>query len=134
MAAFEYKIETIEDYDDDAITEAALNALSFGGWELKTVTYQPDETSGKSTATLIYIKNLSSSSSSLSSSTSSSSSSTSSNSDAPFMGAGWPYLPDAIEVTIGDRWYFDNVEFVEDEVMILKRYGEDGGGIFYSED
>jgi len=82
MAAVKYKIETIEDYDDDAITEAALNALSLGGWELKTVTYQPNE-KGKSTATLIYMGSSSSvSSSSLSSSSSSSLSSSSSTSSS----------------------------------------------------
>jgi hypothetical protein len=51
------------------------------------------------------------------------------------MGAGWPYLPDEIEVTIGSRWIFANVYFVEDEVLTLKRHGAcEGDSICYSED
>jgi hypothetical protein len=76
----------------------------------------------------------SNSSSSMSSSSSSSAESSSSNSDAPFMGTGWPYAPDYIEVTIGTRWLFANVDFVEDEVLTLKRVGEEGGNaIVYTE-
>jgi len=75
-----------------------------------------------------------SSSSESSSSKSSSSTSSSSVSDAPFMGTGWPYLPDSIEVVIGTRWYFPNVYFVEDEVIYLYRAGEDSGEIAYTED
>jgi hypothetical protein len=56
MAVYTYKIETIEDYDDDAATEATLNAEGTDGWELVSITYRPDVSTGKSTATAVYMK------------------------------------------------------------------------------
>lgn len=138
--AFSYKIVTIEDYADDAPTEAALNAEGANDWDLIGATYQPNEATGKSTATLTFDKSLSSSSSSKSSSSSSSLSSSlsssSSFSDFTFMGDGWPYPPNQIEVTIGSGWIEADVDFVEDEIITLLRadgpYKPDGA--IYSED
>jgi len=48
-----YKIETIEDYADDAATEAALNAEGQDGWDVVDITYTPKK-NGKSTATIIF--------------------------------------------------------------------------------
>ena len=53
MAAINYKIVTIENYDDDAATEAALNVDGADGWELVDVDYTPN-VNGKSTATILY--------------------------------------------------------------------------------
>jgi hypothetical protein len=50
------------------------------------------------------------------------------------MGAGWPYLPDEIEVVIGNRWNESNIYFVENDVIRLKRAGEDTSEISYTED
>jgi len=79
---------------------------------------------------------ISSSSSSTSSiSISSSSSSTSSTSEVAWLGAGWPHPPDEIEVVIGGRWNFANVNFVEDEVIRLIRNLPVGSSLVqYSED
>jgi hypothetical protein len=79
----------------------------------------------------------SSSSSSRSSSSSESSSSTStsssSNSEATHM-SGWPFLPDTIQVVMGNAWQTDS-GFEEDDVVILKRYPiVSGNWVYYSED
>jgi len=55
MAAINYKIVTIENYDDDAATEAALNVDGADGWELVEINYVPKK-NGKSTATVLYKK------------------------------------------------------------------------------
>jgi hypothetical protein len=142
MASIVYKLELIENFDDDAATEAALNVDGINGWQLAEITHQPNAL-GKSTATVLYKKSSSSSSVSSSSSSSSSSLSTSSTSlstssssfsDYTLMGTGWPYQPDEIEVTIGSRWRFENVHFVEDEVIRLKRAPNTAAAAFYSED
>lgn len=54
--AISYKIVTIENFADDAATEAALNAEGANDWDLVLATFQPDEESGKSTATLTFKK------------------------------------------------------------------------------
>jgi hypothetical protein len=63
----------------------------------------------------------SSSSSSSSRSSSSTSKSSSSFSEVTWVGTGWPYPPDQIEVTIGSRWIDANVPFAEDDVIRLIR-------------
>jgi len=127
-----YNIVTIQNFANDARTEAALDAEGADDWSLVLANFKPNSQTGKPTSTLIFKKSLiTSSSSSTSSSTSVSSSS---NSDAPFMGTGWPYLPDEIEVTIGSRWV-GNIFFSEDDVIRLKRVGPCSfNDICYTED
>jgi hypothetical protein len=141
MAATVYKIEAIENYDVDAATEAALNVDGINGWDLMSITYKPDASTGKSTATVLYKKSSSSSSVSSSSSSSSSSeslSSSTSNSEAPWMGTGWPHGDDIMQVVIGSRWNFGDsiIHFAEDEVINLKRMVPDPNviSISFSED
>jgi hypothetical protein len=58
MAAFVYKIETIENYDDDAATQAVLNAEGANGWDLMSITHKPNASTGKTTATVIYMRTI----------------------------------------------------------------------------
>ena len=41
--AIQYKIVTIEDFQDDAQTEALLNVEGANDWELADIVYQPRE-------------------------------------------------------------------------------------------
>jgi len=54
--AITYNIVTIENFDDDTATESALNAIGADDWDLVSATFQPDEETGKSSATLIFKK------------------------------------------------------------------------------
>lgn len=54
--AIEYNIVTIEEFADDAASEAALNAEGANDWNLITASFQPEEATGKSTATLTFKK------------------------------------------------------------------------------
>lgn len=53
--AISYKIVTIEDFKDDAPTEAALNAEGAADWELVQANFSPN-IEGKSIATCIFKK------------------------------------------------------------------------------
>ena len=54
--AIEYKIITIQNYADDAATEAVLNAEGANDWDLVWADFRPNEATGKSTATLTFKK------------------------------------------------------------------------------
>jgi len=59
MAVYSYNIDEIEDYDSDASTEAILNAKGVNGWSVVDIQFKPNESTGKSTATVLFIKQLS---------------------------------------------------------------------------
>jgi hypothetical protein len=54
--AISYKIVTVEDFADDAATEALLNAEGADDWDLVMAHFQPNEETGKSTAILTFKK------------------------------------------------------------------------------
>jgi len=54
--AIEYKIVTIEDFQNDVATKALLDAEGIADWILTDITFQPNEETGKSTAICIFRK------------------------------------------------------------------------------
>lgn len=53
--AIQYKIITIENFEDDTQTEALLNAEGANDWDIADIVYQPRE-DGTSRATIILKK------------------------------------------------------------------------------
>jgi hypothetical protein len=51
-----YNVVEIEDFDADAATIAALDAVGVANWELVDITYKPNEETGKATALCIFKK------------------------------------------------------------------------------
>jgi hypothetical protein len=54
--AITYNVVEIEDFDADAATVAALDAIGATDWLLVDITYKPNEETGKSTALCIFKK------------------------------------------------------------------------------
>ena len=141
-----YNIVTIENYADNAATEAALNTEGADDWDLVLANFKPNPQTGKPNSTIIFKRTTitSSSSSSTSSSSSSSSSSlssssssisSSSQSEVVWLGSGWPNAPDTMQVVIGSRWNAKPaVAFIEDDVIILQRVSTTPGYVRFSED
>ena len=54
--AITYNVVEIEDFDADAATVAALDAVGVGDWLLVDITYKPNEETGKATALCVFKK------------------------------------------------------------------------------